>query len=111
MKYLFLISLLCVSSCSVLDAIGTAASVADIAKPASNGIEAELVVGTKDEQINTEVVIGDKQKTINQQAKTIENNNVSMPIIAVIVLLSAVGAIGWIAPTPSEMVNKWREKV
>lgn len=76
-------------------------SVASIAQPASNGIEAELTIGTKEEQVNTEVVIGDKQKVVNQNASTIENKNVTMPFMALVVILTAVGVVGWLLPVPS----------
>lgn len=81
---------------------------ANLTKPAANGIDAELTIGVKEEQVNTEVVIGDKQKVVNQTANTIENQNVTMPFLGLVVLLTAIGTIGWVAPEPSKLWKKWK---
>ena len=79
---------------------------ANLTKPAANGIEAELTIGTKEEQVNTEVVIGDKHKVVNQQATNIENKNVTMPYMVLLILITCVGVVGWMLPVPTWIRGK-----
>lgn len=85
-----LVVLLTVSSCSALKA-GL-----DFVQPATNGIDAEVTVGKKQEEVNTEV--GRSVSNTNQAASEIENNINNVPFLFLILLV-----LGWLLPSPNEM--------
>ena len=80
-----------VSGCSTLKA---ASSAIGLTQTASNGIDAEVTVGKKQEEINTEV---GRQET-NQQAQTIENYVDNIPPLVLLLLI-----LGWMMPTPTQI--------
>lgn len=63
---------------------------------ASRGVDAELTVGKKQEEINTEVGNTDN----NQKAEEITNYVDNIPPLVLFVLV-----LGWLLPSPTEM---WR---
>ena len=70
--------------------------VLDFVSPSSGGIDTEVVLGDKREQIDTRVG--------SQEAEEIINNN-NAPV-----WLIALAMLGWFMPTPQGMYNMWREK-
>ncbi len=86
--------------------LDTATTVANLTKPAANGIDAELTIGTKDEQVNTRVLESNKQ----QHANNITNNELSGNMVLLLLLLMVVGIAGWALPTPETMFRNWRNK-
>ena len=93
MKYLFLIAVLFIQGCALLDYF----------KPSSGlSVDTEIVVGDKEEEINTEVV-GNKEITHNTAdtiANTYQTMNEQAPWWVMILLI-----LGWLLPMPSQM---WR---
>lgn len=94
------ILILCVflSGCSALQ---TAMS---LAGPASNGIEAEVVLGTKEEAINTEV--GGQVTNSKQTADTIENHINNVPLTFMLLMV-----LGWLLPSPNEIWKGLKDMV
>ncbi len=80
-----------VSGCSTLKAASAAIG---LTETASNGIDAEVTVGKKTEEINTEV----GRQESNQQAETIENYVDNIPPLVLFILV-----LGWLMPTPTQM--------
>ena len=93
MSAIVLVVLLSVSGCSTLKGLSSAIGLADTA---SNGIDAELTVGQKQEAINTHVGESNSQ----QQAEEITNYVDNIPPMVLFMLI-----LGWLLPSPSEM---WR---
>lgn len=89
-KVLLLVLCLGIGGCTALQ---TAMS---LAQPATNGINAELTVGDKTEEIVTEVGRTDN----NQKADTIENHIDNIPMTVLVLLI-----LGWVLPSPNEI---WR---
>jgi hypothetical protein len=72
------------ASCSPMDVV-------DLFKP-SGGVDAELVVGDKTQEVNTQIG--------NQEAQQIVNND-NVPVWIIL-----FGVAGWLLPTPTTMW-KW----
>jgi len=80
---------LVISACSWKD-------VMDFVSPSKGGIDTEIVVGDKTQEVNTELG--------NQSAETI--TNVTEAPIGLYIL----AALGWFLPTPQGMVRMWRNR-
>jgi hypothetical protein len=92
-KALMLSSFILISACSLSD-------IADFIKPSTPSVDAELVVGDKQESITTEV------GTTKQEAETISNTS-STNIEPWFVVLAM---LGWFLPTPQGLFKMWRNR-
>lgn len=97
-KVLLLVLCLGIGGCTALQ---TAMS---LAAPASKGIEAELVVGDKQEEVNTEV--GSQVTNSKQTAQTIENHIESVPLSFMLLMV-----LGWLLPSPNEIFRGLKNMV
>lgn len=93
-KYLIVLTvLLSVSSCSAIKGMMTGA---ELLAPAKNGIEADLTIGKREDNLKVEV--GSQVTRSEQQAKEIVNNIDNVPFVFMLLLV-----LGWLLPSPNEM--------
>lgn len=86
----FLLFLLPVGGCSSLGAMGAAA----VGSAASGGIDTELTVGQKNEEVQVNTRIGSTDK---YNVQTIERVD-QVPVFFMLLLI-----LGWLLPSPSEI--------
>lgn len=94
-KYMLILAFLLatVSGCSSLGSLGLAA----VSGAASGGIDTELVVGTKEEAINTHLEIGTSANRYEAQSIGVIEQ---IPPLFMLLLI-----LGWLMPSPHEI---WR---
>jgi len=99
MKQLLLVLplVLSITACSWSDVLG-------LMSPAKGGIETEIVVGDKEQQVNTEV----GTETQIQEADEIINETVNETNISTGFMLLAM--LGWFFPSPQELFRMWRSR-
>lgn len=102
-----LLTISLISGCTALKGI---LSGADFLSPAKNGIEADLTIGKREDNLKVEV--GSQVTRSEQQAKEIVNNIDNVPFVFMLLLV-----LGWLLPSPNEiwkglrgMVLFWKKK-
>lgn len=102
-----LLVMVLLSGCTALEGVVAGA---DLLAPAKNGIELDLTIGKREDNLGVEV--GNQSSQSQQQAEEITNNIETITPLVLILLV-----LGWLLPSPNEMFRGvknmilfWRSK-